>query len=75
MLVRIAEKLKTSVGELVGETNSTPIDTPLLKKLGARGAIELLDVYDRIQDPKLQVAVIQLTRAMVDHERKASSEI
>ena len=69
MLVRIAEKLETSVGELVGETDRQDSDQDLFEKLAVPGAVQLLEAFASVEQASLRTAILNLTRSLI-----ASSE-
>ncbi|MEK9184395.1 MAG: helix-turn-helix transcriptional regulator [Patescibacteria group bacterium] len=63
MLVRIAQKLDTSVGELVGENGAPNGDESLNKKLAIPGAVQLLEAFAGLL-PQHRTAVLTLTRSL-----------
>lgn len=65
MLVRIAERLETTVAELVGEApTARTSDAALDAQLTTPGAIELLRGYTSIDNPMLRRAVLDLARTL-----------
>jgi transcriptional regulator with XRE-family HTH domain len=60
MLVRAAEKLDTSVAELVGEAQGAVADGEVLSMLASSGALELLKAFSGISDPRMRTAVLDL---------------
>ncbi|MDP3749419.1 MAG: helix-turn-helix transcriptional regulator [Phenylobacterium sp.] len=66
MLVKIAQKLDTSVGELVGETASSQGDESLFEKLAVPGAVQLLEAFASVQQPALRTAILNLTRSLIE---------
>jgi len=66
MLVRIAQKLETTVGELVGETAEPVSDPSLFEKLAVPGAVQLLEAYATVQQPSLRTAILNLTRSLIE---------
>jgi transcriptional regulator with XRE-family HTH domain len=64
MLVKIAQKLDASVGELVGETDVPLIDASLFEKLAVPGALQLLEAFTSVQQPGMRNAILNLTRAL-----------
>ena len=67
MLVRIAEKLETSVAELVGEHDQPQRgDQSLFEKLAIPGAVQLLEAYASISQSGLRNSVLSLARALVE---------
>ena len=66
MLVKIAQKLDTSVAELVGETASAQGDESLFEKLAIPGAVQLLDAFASVQQPALRTAILNLTRSLIE---------
>jgi transcriptional regulator with XRE-family HTH domain len=67
MLVRIAAKLKTTVGALVGEDMVADQDVAMLTALSTPGAIELLQVYGQA-GPKARRALLSVAKALVEPE-------
>lgn len=74
MLVRIAQKLDTTVGELVGETPTPMNDETLFEKLAVPGAVQLLEAFASVQQPSMRTAILNLTRSLIEEteERPAS---
>jgi transcriptional regulator with XRE-family HTH domain len=72
MLVRIAQKLDTTVGELVGETAQPEqrADEGLFEKLATPGAIQLLDAFASVQQPSLRTAILNLTRSLIEESEE-----
>lgn len=66
MLVRIAKKLETSVGELVGESAEPVADASLFEKLAVPGAVQLLEAFASVQQPSLRTAILNLTRSLIE---------
>lgn len=66
MLVKIAQKLDTSVGELVGETAAPLGDESLFEKLAIPGAVQLLEAFASVQQPAMRTAILNLTRSLID---------
>jgi transcriptional regulator with XRE-family HTH domain len=66
MLVKIAQKLDTSVAELVGETASAQGDESLFEKLAIPGAVQLLEAFASVQQPALRTAILNLTRSLIE---------
>jgi transcriptional regulator with XRE-family HTH domain len=64
MLVKIAAKLETSVGALVGENDADRHSHDVYQRLAAAGALQLLDAYSRLPDPQTRRAVVHLVEAM-----------
>lgn len=70
MLVRIAQKLDTSVGELVGEI-ATPLgDESLFEKLAVPGAVQLLEAFASVQQPAMRTAILNLTRSLIEESEE-----
>lgn len=65
MLVRIAEKLQTSVGDLVGETGDTVEDGEMFGLLATAGAVDLLRAFATTQ-PRMRAALLDLARTMAE---------
>jgi transcriptional regulator with XRE-family HTH domain len=67
MLVRIAQRLETTVGELVGETAEPQQgDASLFEKLAVPGAVQLLEAFAGVQQPALRTAILNLTRSLIE---------
>ncbi|MFN3513977.1 MAG: helix-turn-helix domain-containing protein [Phenylobacterium sp.] len=66
MLVKIAQKLDTTVAELVGETAGPEGDESLFEKLAVPGAVQLLDAFASVQQPSLRTAILNLTRSLIE---------
>ena len=66
MLVRIARRLDTTVGSLVGEDGLTAQPAEIYQKLAAPGAIELLDAYTDLPDGEARRAVVRLVETMAE---------
>ena len=64
MLVRIAQKLDTTVGELVGETSTPVSDESLFEKLAVPGAVQLLEAFASVQQPSMRTAILNLKGAL-----------
>src|ERR1700712_2541885 len=52
MLVKIAPKLETTVGALVGENDADRHSHEVYQKLASPGALDLLEAYVRMPDPE-----------------------
>ena len=66
MLVKIAQKLDTSVGELVGETAAPLGDESLFEKLAVPGAVQLLEAFASVQQSAMRTAILNLTRSLIE---------
>jgi len=66
MLVKIAAKLETTVGILVGENGAAPAESLIFAQLEAPGASELLAAFALIKDAEARRAVITLTRSLTE---------
>jgi transcriptional regulator with XRE-family HTH domain len=75
MLVKIAQKLDTSVAELVGETASPQGDESLFEKLAVPGAVQLLEAFASVQQPALRTAILNLTRSLIEESDERSGGI
>jgi transcriptional regulator with XRE-family HTH domain len=64
MLVHTAEKLQTTVGELVGEGADSVGDGEVLTLLASGGALDLLQAFAGIDDPKVRGAVLEMVRTV-----------
>ena len=64
MLVRIAAKLETTVGALVGENDEERHGHDVYKKLASPSALELLEGYTKIADPNARRAVVTLLKTL-----------
>jgi transcriptional regulator with XRE-family HTH domain len=63
MLVRAAEKLGTSVADLVGEGEGAVEDSGVLAMLASSGAMDLLKAFTAIEDLRVRTAILELVRA------------
>lgn len=70
MLVRIAQKLDTTVGELVGETPTPMSDESLFEKLAVPGAVQLLEAFASVQQPSMRTAILNLTRSLIEESEE-----
>lgn len=76
MLVRIAQKLETSVAELVGETaEPSGGDPSLYEKLAIPGAVQLLEAFAGVQAPGLRTAILNLTRSLIEEQEDAPASV
>ena len=75
MLVRIAQRLDTTVGELVGETATPFSDEGLFEKLAVPGAVQLLEAFASVQQPSMRTAILNLTRSLIDESEEGSAAI
>lgn len=75
MLVKIAQKLDTSVAELVGETASAQGDESLFEKLAIPGAVQLLEAFASVQQPALRTAILNLTRSLIDESDDRTNSV
>ncbi len=66
MLVKIAQKLDTSVAELVGESSEPRGDESLYEKLAIPGAVQLLEAFASVQQPSLRTAILNLARSLIE---------
>ena len=73
MLVRIAQKLDTTVAELVGETAEPSRDESLFEKLATPGAVQLLDAFASVQQPALRTAILNLTRSLIEESEERAA--
>ena len=73
MLVRIAQKLDTTVGELVGETPTPMSDESLFEKLAVPGAVQLLEAFASVQQPSMRTAILNLTRSLIEESEEPGS--
>ena len=64
MLVKIAVKLETTVGALIGENDSDRHSHEVYRKLAAPGALELFELYVAIQNRETRKAVVSLVRTL-----------
>lgn len=63
-LVAVAARLGVTVAWLVGEEGeATPTDE-VFRALALRGALEMLEAYAAIADPRVRTAVLELARGM-----------
>ena len=64
MLVRIATRLDTTVGALVGEDGAAPVEAVIYAKLAQPGATDLLSAFARIDGGDTRRALLTLARAL-----------
>ena len=69
MLVKIAAKLETTVGALVGENDTDRHSHEVYQKLASPGALELLESFVRMPDPEARRAVVSLIKVLVKDSR------
>jgi transcriptional regulator with XRE-family HTH domain len=72
MLVRIAAKLQTTVGSLVGEDAVADQDAAVLTALSTPGAIDLLRAYGQAT-PKGRKAILTVAKTLVDPDETAGA--
>ncbi len=73
MLVKIAKKLETSVGALVGENDVDRHAHDVYQKLAAPGALELLEAFAKMADPDARRAFVSLAKVVsVGRDAKAA---
>ncbi len=70
MLVKIAVKLETSVGALVGENDEDRHSHDVYQKLASPGALELLEAFVLMPDPEARRAVVTLVRVLGAEPKK-----
>jgi len=70
MLVRIAAKLQTTVGSLVGEDVLAEQDVAMLTALSTPGAIDLLRAYGQAT-PKGRKAILNVAKTLVEPDDSA----
>ena len=75
MLVRIAQKLDTTVGELVGETSTPVSDESLFEKLAVPGAVQLLEAFASVQQASMRTAILNLTRSLIEESDERSAGV
>ena len=63
MLVRIAQKLDTTVGET------------LFEKLAVPGAVHLLEAFASVQQPSMRTAILNLTRSLIEESEERPAGI
>jgi hypothetical protein len=63
MLVRVAKKLETTVGALVGEAETELLETDVYRGLAESGAMELLQAY-RAMTTERRKAFLELARTI-----------
>jgi transcriptional regulator with XRE-family HTH domain len=64
MLVKIAVKLETSVGALVGENDADRHSHDVYQKLASPGALDLLESYAHLPDAEVRRAVVTLVKVL-----------
>ena len=72
MLVKIAVKLETTVGALVGENDEDRHSHDVYQKLASPGALELLESYVKMPDPEARRAVVTLIKVLAGHQKAPS---
>jgi hypothetical protein len=72
MLVRIAAKLQTTVGSLVGEDVVAEQDVAMLTALSTPGAIDLLRAYGQAT-VKGRKAILTVAKTLVDPDDSADA--
>ncbi len=72
MLVKIAAKLETSVGALVGENDTDRHSHEVYQKLASPGALELLEAFVLMPDPDARRAVVTLVRVLAADSKKTA---
>jgi transcriptional regulator with XRE-family HTH domain len=70
MLVRIAARLQTTVGSLVGEDVVAEQDVAMLTALSTPGAIDLLRAYG-LATPKARKAILNVAKTLVEPDETA----
>lgn len=76
MLVRVATKLETTVGELVGETPSaSSITSEILEMLATPGAGELLQAYASIKDSPARLAFLAMGKSLGQANQKTQPRL
>ena len=73
MLVKIAAKLETTVGALVGENDPDRHSHEVYQRLASTGALELLDAYTRMADPEARRALVTLVKVLASDARNAKA--
>jgi transcriptional regulator with XRE-family HTH domain len=73
MLVKIAARLETTVGALVGENDTDRHSHEVYQKLAAVGALELLDSYSRLPDPEARRALVSLVKVLAGDSKTAKA--
>ena len=74
MLVRVAQKLETTVAELVGETSMPSSDASMFEKLAIPGAVQLLEAYASVKHASLRSAILNLTRSLIEDNEDQGSK-
>jgi transcriptional regulator with XRE-family HTH domain len=64
MLVKIAARLETTVGALVGEGESGQLSGDILERLNTTGASELLEAFARIPAKSVRRALLALAEQL-----------
>jgi transcriptional regulator with XRE-family HTH domain len=72
MLVKIATRLETTVGALVGENDPDRHSHEVYQTLAAPGALELLTAFSRMADPEARRAVVTLVKVLATDEKTAA---
>jgi len=64
MLVKIARKLECSAAALLGEAEGQAGDAEFLSLLSSPGAVDLLTAFNRISDPGMRAAFLNIARGL-----------
>ncbi len=64
MLVKIARKLECSAAALLGEAEGQAGDAEFLSMMSSPGAVDLLAAFNRIPDPAIRAAVLNIARGL-----------
>jgi transcriptional regulator with XRE-family HTH domain len=77
-LVEIAQALRCSVMDIVGDLDKTKASSPFSRhvaRLNEPGAAELLEAYSAIQSPKHRRAILNLAKQLAEGKTTQLSEI
>ena len=66
VLVRIAEKLETTVSALVGETGVHGQPNAIFEMLALPGALQLLDAFTSVENSALRSALLDLVHSLAE---------
>jgi transcriptional regulator with XRE-family HTH domain len=75
MLVRTAVKLETTVADLVGETQGAVADGEVLGMLAPAGALDLLQAFAGVDNPRVRAAILELVRTTCARDQASVQKV
>lgn len=75
MLVRTAVKLETTVADLVGETQVAVADGEVLGMLAPAGALDLLQAFAGVDNPRVRAAILELVRTTCARDQASVQKV